>query len=506
VCRYFSEGSIEFAGRADDQVKVRGYRIEPGEIQAVLNEHRSVKQSVVLANDDERGGKRLVGYVVGDAEVTGVELKRHLIERLPEYMVPEEIVVLEEMPLTANGKIDRKRLGELPDARERPKKSFIAPRDLLEFQLVRIWENVLGIHSIGVTDNFFDLGGHSLLAVSLMARIRNVFDRDLPLSALFQSGTIECLASILRRDASSMTWSSLVELQPSGSQAPLFFVHPAGGNVLCYLELARCLGSDRPFYGFQTPGLYQERALYTRIQDLASYYIEEMRTVQPEGPYLLGGWSLGGIVAYEMAQQLVAQNQKVSQLLLLDSGVRILTEVDGEEHIEEDDALKLIGIFGVALPVSKEDLDPLEGDERIDYVLKKATSMNLLPPDVDVAQAYSFLKTFRTNERAGRKYVPHVYPGIVTLFRTTKPLPSTAYDGSAHSEMIAKMIQDPTMGWGELAAGGVQVIDIPGDHQTMMSRPHVETLALRIRDCLNRVEIIDRNSDEEMIHSNSQPF
>src|SRR5262249_6087571 len=153
---------------------------------------------------------------------------------------------------------------------------------------------------------------------------------ELPLSALFQGATIELLAGILRREASSMSWSCLVELQASDLQPPLFFVHPAGGNVLCYLDLARCLGADQPFYGFQTPGLYGEKPLYNRVEDLAAHYIEALKTIQPEGPYFLGGWSLGGIVAYEMALQLVAQNQKVSQLLVLDGGAP-LSRQDVEE-------------------------------------------------------------------------------------------------------------------------------------------------------------------------------
>jgi len=483
-------------GRRDDQVKVRGYRIEPGEIEAVLDEHRCVKQSVVIAREDERGDKRLVGYVVGEEGATAAELKKRVRERLPEYMVPEVILVLEELPLTANGKIDRKKLPMLSDARQSLEESFVAPRDVMELQLVQIWERLLGIHPIGVTDNFFDLGGHSLLAVSLMTGIRNVMGRQLPLSALFQGGTIERLASILRREASSISWPCLVELQASGSQSPLYFVPPAGGNALCYLDLVRCLGADRPFYGFQTPGLYGERALYTRIEDLAAHYIEAMRTIQPEGPYILGGWSVGGIIAYEMAQQLNAQNQRVSQLLLLDSGARthrkehIEGSVDDEKHVEEDDAALMIRFFGEALTVSSEDLTQLRDDERIDYILKKAISVNLLPPDIEVAQVRSFLEVYRANGRAMRKYTPQAYPGAVTLFKTSMKLAMPPSDESADGEHIAKMTQDPTMGWDELAAGGVRVFDVPGEHHTMIMKPHVETLALRIWDSLNEIENI----------------
>jgi len=344
-----------------------------------------------------------------------------------------------------------------------------------------------------VKDNFFDLGGHSLLAVRLMARIRSTLGRELPLSTLFQGATVESQASLLRREASSMSWSCLVELQAAGSQLPLFFAHPGGGGALCYLDLARCLGSDQPFYGFQTPGLYGERAYFTTIEDMASHYIEAMRAIQAEGPYFLGGWSLGGVVAYEMAQQLVAQGEKVGQLLLLDCSVwaRKRENAKGEEgdiqeeqDIEEDIAAMLMDILAEEWPISREELEPLEMDERLDYVLRRAKDKNIFPPDIDVARARSYLKMFRTNERAASKYIAQAYPGEVTLFKTTSNIEMPPSDEAAPSEEMMKMIQDPTMGWGDLAAGGVRVVDVPGNHQTMVSKPHVEILARRIRDSL----------------------
>jgi amino acid adenylation domain-containing protein len=481
-----ADGNIEFLGRMDWQVKLRGFRIELQEIEAVLSEHRSVKQCIVVAGDDEGRGKRLLAYVVGEAEVTALSLKGHLRERLPEYMVPESITMLEEMPLTANGKIDRGRLPAPADARQSMEGSPVYPRDLLEFKLLQVWESVLGVHPIGVKDNFFDLGGHSLLALRLMAGIRSAVGRELPLSALFLGGTVERMAAILRRDASSISWSCLVELQASGSRSPLFLIHPAGGNVLCFSDLARRLGSDRPVYGIQTPGLYGERPLYTRIEDMAAHYIEAMKTVQPEGPYLLGGWSLGGIVAYEMAQQLAAQGQRIRHLLMLDSainGVRRENVGRDEETPDDEDAQDaeiLMGTINGHLPISLEELQRLHGDERIDFILKKAISMNFLPPDFEVAQARQGLTVFKTNLRAMAQYVPQVYSGAVTLFRTAEWLASPPFDEPSKNGQMLDATRDPTMGWGELAARGVQIIDVPGEHATMLNYPHVETLARRI--------------------------
>jgi thioesterase domain-containing protein len=337
-----------------------------------------------------------------------------------------------------------------------------------------------------VKDNFFDLGGHSLLALRLMAGIRSALGRELPLSALFLGGTVEGMAAILRRDDSSISWSCLVELQASGSRSPLFLVHPAGGNVLCFSDLARRLGSDRPIYGIQTPGLYGERPLYTRIEDMAAHYIEVMKTVQPEGPYLLGGWSLGGIVAYEMAQQLAAQGQRIRHLLMLDSAInsarRENVERDEETPDDEDaqDAEILMGTINGHLPISMEELQQLHGDERIDFIIKKAISMNLLPPDFEVAQARHGLTVFKTNLKAMEQYAPQVYSGAVTLFKTAERLASPPFDEPSNNGQMLDVTQDPTLGWGELAARGVQIIDVPGEHATMLSYPYVETLALRI--------------------------
>jgi thioesterase domain-containing protein len=432
-----------------------------------------------------------LGYVVGEDVATVGELKRHIRERLPEYMVPEAIQVLEAMPITANGKIDRKRLPAFVDARQSSNESFVAPRDVLELELVKIWESVLGVQPIGVKDNFFDLGGHSLLAASLMTRIQNVMGRELPLFTLFERGTIEHLAGILRREASLLSFSCLVELQASGSQPPLFFVHPSSGHVLCYLDLARRLGPDQPFYGLQTPGLHGEQPFYTNLEDMARHYVEALKRIQPAGPYFLGGWSLGGAVAYEMAQQLVEQSERVSQLLLLDAEAGLYRSGHIDERVDEhldDDAVLLMDMLSNVLPISREDLEPYQVEERVDYLVKKAKSVNLFPPDIGVTQVRFFLEVFRTNVKAKRRYVPRVYPGTVTLFKTARQVKIPVANGSTPDRLITEVIPDPTLGWGALAAGGVRVIDVPGRHVTMLNDPHVETLALRIRDCLSGEE------------------
>jgi len=214
---------------------------------------------------------------------------------------------------------------------------------------------------------------------------------------------------------------------------------------------------------------------------MAAHYIDALRRIQPEGPYILGGWSLGGIIAYEMAQRLVAQGQRVSQLLLLDSTPWAFER----EYVEEDDALILMNLLFGGRPNPGEDLQPFRDDEQIDHVLEKAISANLLPPDLEVDQVRSFLNVYRANLRAAHNYVLQVYSGAVTLFKPS--------DGPSHGEWVTKTIHDPTKGWGALAVGGVRIVDVPGHHYSMMSKPHVETLALRIRAYITEAETVSNS-------------
>jgi aspartate racemase len=247
------------------------------------------------------------------------QLRHSLSQQLPDYMVPSAFVTLEALPLTPQGKLDR---GALPDpdfGRPRRDDNFAAPQDEMARQLTEIWEKVFGIQPIGVRDNFFDLGGHSLLAVRLFKQIEKTLGKSLPLATLFQAPTIEQLADVLRRQAWSASWSSLVPIQTQGSLRPFYLISGGGGNVLTHSTLAPYLGTDFPFYGLQSLGLDGKQEPLTRLEEIAARFIKEIRAFQPEGPYFLGGFSFGGKVAFEMAQQLHAQDQKVGLLAMLDA-------------------------------------------------------------------------------------------------------------------------------------------------------------------------------------------
>ncbi|ULA67915.1 MAG: Putative Multi-domain non-ribosomal peptide synthetase [Nitrospira sp.] len=311
--KWLPDGRLDYVGRIDYQVKLRGFRIELGEIESVLGNDPTVKQAVVIVREDAPGDKRLVAYVAPrDGSVCDPSgLRRALRELLPDYMVPAAIVPLSEFPLTPNGKVDRASLPAPSDEPAHDGVQAIEPRNRVELQLVAIWEQVLGITPIGVRDNFFALGGYSLLALRMFSAIEQTFGTRLPMAVLFQAPTIEQLADVLADEGCTVRWRSLVAIQPEGKRPPLFAVPGVGGNVLVFARLAKLLGDDQPFYGLQARGLDGKEKPFMRVEEMAAHYIEEIRSVQPQGPYFIGGTCTGGLAAYEIAQQLTAKGEEV---------------------------------------------------------------------------------------------------------------------------------------------------------------------------------------------------
>ncbi len=317
--RYRPDGSVEYHGRRDGQVKIRGFRVELGTIEHALRALPAIGEVAVVARRDESGANALVGYLVPQPgqSVDPSDVRRRLVASLPDYMVPGAFVVLAALPLTPNGKLDR---GALPEpTATAPAGDVVGPRTVLETKLHAIWEHVLGRSGIGMHDNFFDLGGHSLLAVRVFAQMERVIGAKLPISVLFQAPTLAQLAQRLEHEEFQSPWSSLVAIQPEGSKPPLFLVPGLGGNVVCYFAMARLLGADQPLYALQSRGLDGEEIPFDRVGPMAAHYLSEIRQVQRTGPYFLGGVCFGGIVAFEMAQQLRAAGEEVSFLLLLET-------------------------------------------------------------------------------------------------------------------------------------------------------------------------------------------
>ncbi|MES1245198.1 MAG: amino acid adenylation domain-containing protein, partial [Acidobacteriota bacterium] len=456
--RWTAGGELEFLGRVDRQVKIRGLRIELGEIEAALGGHPAVSECAVLVRP-EGDNQRLVAWLVPKegADVQDAKaLREHLRNRLPDYMVPASFLVLPALPLTPTGKVDRRALSKLRATTER--EAQVEPRDTLELRLAQIWKEVLGVTRLGVRDNFFELGGHSLLAVKLMARVRQEMGRELPLSALFAGGTVEEMARLLRSEEAGGP-SSLVGIQTAGTGTPFFCVHPAGGDVLAFAALARALGAGRPFYGLQSRGLDGGEPLST-IEDMAAAYIGEIRTVQPEGPYLLGGWSLGSLIAFEMARQL---GEEVALLAVLDSSPSIAGGPQPDDvAILLDVASYVEQFWKASLGLTREDLEDLEPAARVDLLAGRLQAADLLPPEAGADRVRRILAVYKANGQAVSRYEPAFYPGRVTLFKATAtPVPDGGED----------------YGWGPLSGQPVEVCAVPGSHTGILTEPHVQALA-----------------------------
>lgn len=486
LARYLPDGNIEFLGRRDHQVKIRGFRIEIGEIEATLARHPIVKETVVVAREDNPGNKRLVAYIVletaiaSDAEPTEerelvAQLKQDLKAQLAEYMVPSAFEVLPQLPLTPSGKVNRRGLPAPKLAHLSTSENFVAPRDRLEEQLVEIWSDILNLAPVGIKDSFFELGGHSLLAVNLMAKIQGCFGRQLPLSTLFTNPTIEDLAQLLR-EQKQVGSSSLVPLQTRGTKRPFFCVHPAGGHVFYYRDLSRYLGSDRPFYGLQAQGFNRGETVFTRVEDMARFYLETIREVQPEGALQIGGWSFGGVVAFEMARQLLEQGEEVGLLAMLDPWVPVLLDPNKQiDNLYLKGVLSRYfgGIFGVGDLVREEELSGLSSQEQIEFILSKAEKLGLFPQEASREQNRRFLDVIIGTLKATYTYKRRPYPGKVTVFRAREKHPHAC---------------DPQLVWVELYAildaADVEVVMVPGDHFTFLKEPNLGVLAERLNSYL----------------------
>ncbi len=474
LSRYRPGGDIEYLGRLDHQVKIRGFRVEPAEVESALGAHPALVETVVVAMDAPEGGKRLVAYLVGPPggdRPAAAALRAWLGERLPHYMLPAAFVWLDTMPLSPNGKVDRQALPR-PEAAGRAQEGppAAAPRDLVELRLAGVWQDLLGAGPIGPADSFFGLGGHSLLAVRLMNRIEAAFGQRLPLAALFESPTLEALAVRLRRGAPPARREPLVHLHGDGQNLPLFLVHPAGGNVLCYWQLARALGDDTPVYGLQLPDAVDAAAPAPTVEALAARYLETIRTVQPEGPCHLAGWSLGGAIAFEMARQLDLAGRQVGLLALLDSfAPSAATPPPAGADLVRRFGADLAGLLGQGRPSQAPfDLPDTEA-EALAALDAYGRAQGLLPPDLDRGSIAQLFALFRTSTAALAAYRPRPYGGEALLF--------AAADSSAAS---------PDRGWQPLIRQ-LTVQPIAGDHYALVRHPAADAIAAALRPLLAAV-------------------
>ena len=487
--RWRADGRLEFVGRMDRQVKVRGFRVELGEIEAAITMHPAVDQAVVLPRTDDTGQKRLIGYLVPVAEPHAEQteaslqgftgdvggdfpaiLREHLRARLPSWMIPGAFVVLEQLPLTPTGKIDRKALPE-PSAASAPAAAR-HPRSVTEQDLLAIWRDLLDNPEIGIFDDFFQLGGHSLLAVRLAARISDAFDAELPLQALFRYPTVAQMAGFLEQAHPEWTWSTLIALQPRGDKAPLFCIPGDGGNVFYFHPLVRALGTDRPCCGLESLGLDGKQPPHATVEAAAAHHIAQLRARWPEGPYHLAGHSFGGLVAFEIAQQLCRAGAHVGMLAILDT---LPPSMPLPRATEPELMCIFEGLFAEELDrptaLRVEQLDVLDPAQRLDALRVALERLEALPAGATTAQVRALFEVFRINNQT------EYHPGSVIA----RPLDLLLAEEAPASER-----EQIIKGWSELAPVRAQIV--PGSHTTMTYPPHVERLAERLRGCLTHAE------------------
>jgi amino acid adenylation domain-containing protein len=455
LARYLANGKIACLGRVDQQVKIRGFRIELGEIEAVCAQHPAVDQVAVVAREDEPNNKRLVAYLVSSAQSVpeASELRQFLRAKLPDYMLPAAFVFLESLPQTPNGKVDRRALAALAPAIGTREEIEAEPQNPVEKSVAEIWREVLGLTKVGLHENFFELGGHSLLAVRLFLEIERSFNRSLPLASIFKAPTIKELAAMISSADAVSHFDCLVALREKGDKAPLFCVSGYEGHTFVFRQMARYLSDEQPVYGLQYPGLEGGQQPLARIEEIAAEFIRSIRRVQPHGPYQLCGYCFGGLVVYEMAQQLVRQGQKIETLALFDAmapgGVRAGTGESMDESLREQAAMAQLKL---------ETDVPVENNGR-----HRGASL------ADWMEAVR-----QANILAHQRYQPQPYPGRVILFVPTK-----------RGEGWQDLIIDPRNGWGELARDGVEVCAISGYHEKMFREPKVQKVAKKMRAYLN---------------------
>lgn len=488
--RFLADGSLVYLGRKDFMVKVRGYRVEPGEIEKHILDHAAIKEAVVIAAPDQNGEPHLIAYVVSREKPlpTTSDLRGFLEDRIPEYAVPSVFVFLEALPLGPNGKVDRKALPAPDHLRPELNSKYTSAQDSVQEKLVQIWESVLGIQSIGIEDNFFDLGGNSLFAVKLFSQIEKAFRLRLQLrpATLSLAPTVAQLATLLRQEQRSKSWSSLMPIQPNGSRIPFFLVHGEFSNAF----LPAYLGSDQPFYGLEHQSQDGKPALHTRVETIAMHYLEEIQMVQPHGPYFLGGYSFGGTVAFEIAQQLKKQGEEVRCLIILDSGFPGLPESPNTDSNRQANHVPMRKDVSRHLSY----MTSLGLKEKLTYVTERVkekilgNTTGIRKPlrkavcKVHIAMGSPIPRRLRS------QYILDIYRCAV---ETYSPQP---YLGPVIYIKSEKRHSSHYLHWARLIGGGMALYEVNGDHMSIRREPYVQPWAQILESCLIKAQTLPTQS------------
>ena len=482
-------GKIHYIGRADGQLKIRGFRVEPGEIENQIMQLGGIKQCVVLGKANEKGEKHLVCYIKSSVKDRGESLKAECLRILPNYMVPEQFIEVAEIPMTPNGKIDQKFL-LARSAPVRKKVSYVTENEQttpLQETLIRIWQDVLEDKTLSLDDDFFENGGHSLRAVRLMATLKKELEVHLPLSSLISYPTPRAMAELMESSKTENLWKCLVPIRPKGSKMPLYLIHGAGLNVLLYQSLGNHLDPDRPIYAMQAKGLDGTSQISTSIEEMANDYVTEIRKNQPEGPYAIFGFSLGGFIAFEMARQLLEQGQKVAFLGVIDT---VTTFANEPRSFFNKLTHRLKALFGkpafflyALLRESKEG--------KVKFLRQKAK--NIRGTLYYYASRFGLIKTLDTPSASTNEQPVYLSTKASVIIDTAlnryvlKPAPVTVDLFRAGKQMF--YIEEPkTYGWSKYAQNGVVIENVPGEHSELFAAPNDAIFAKLLTDRLNEIE------------------
>jgi len=468
-----SEGELEFLGRIDQQMKVRGYRIEPAEIEYALLKEDGIKEALVITRDDVSDETNLVAYIASDHDGHKIDLKseidrikKALLRKLPVYMLPDYFVFVTSIPVTPNGKIDRKLLPKPQFNLANLSGEYTAPRSDAEKLLVNIWQELMGVEKISVNDDFFSLGGHSLVAVQIMVRIEKGTGKRLPLATLFEHSTIAKLALCLDTADQFLNWNSLVPIKPKGSKTPLYIVHGEGLTVLCFNTLARHLDADQPVYGLQARGLKAGTPPDT-IEGMASKYINEVIAQNPEGPYFLAGYSVGGYIAVEMRKQMTAIGKKVKVIIF---------DTDAEKANYRGWAYLL----------------PKKIKRHVPLLVNSVKAIITHPGHKvkNAAQTLTQKKAASTvSDRASKKFYEQIEKTKDSLKSALGNYSLEPFDDKIYlfkANTCTHYSEDTEfLGWKKYATRGVEMIEVPGDHLSMLLTPNAEEFAASLQSVID---------------------
>ncbi|RZI42231.1 amino acid adenylation domain-containing protein [Herbaspirillum sp. HC18] len=477
--RYRPGGILEFLGRRDTQVKIQGHRIELGEIECELSCCAGVQTAaVVVRRDAQAASPRLIAHVV---PMPGVELqidslRQQLAGRLPSYMVPHAIGVLPQLPLSANGKVDRAALPDIRDSEASRPAARDEPRNSTEAKLRDIWRIVLGRETVDITEDFFDMGGQSFEAVRIVGAIRQEMGITISIGMIWEARSIERLAERLEQSSARQAGRCHVTLRHADAGTPLYLAHPAGGSALCYSRLAGLL--NRPVAGFQAAGFVENEQPLSSIEEIAGRYVQEIQEMQPDGPLFVGGWSSGALIAFEMASQLQRQGRKIAGMIAIDCPAPLTCLADVDETtllawFVEDLSLEIP--LAALPPVSA--IATLNEADQLQYVARSL--MEIRHPAADAIQdLVSVFKVFKEIVRSSRRYVPSPLEVDLLLLR--------ALDGQVSEFASHPKTMMPHWGWSELAQGQVDAHYHAGSHHTLLLPPQLDDVAKAMSFWLNR--------------------